>query len=285
MVTDESGCLYVVATPIGNLDDFSPRAVATLRAVDVIAAEDTRHTRRLAERFGIDTPMLALHEHNEREALAGVLARLRAGASVALVSDAGTPLISDPGYVLVRECRREGLPVACVPGPTALIAALSVSGLPTDRFRFEGFLPRKREARRALLEGLARETATLAFYESSHRVEEALVDLAAVFGPDRPGVLARELTKLHETVLSLPLGELTEVVRTDPDQRKGEFVLLVAGAPEAPSEDVELEWVLGILLEDLPVKQAATLAARLTGTKRNAAYQRALELKNAVPRS
>ncbi|MEJ2576113.1 MAG: 16S rRNA (cytidine(1402)-2'-O)-methyltransferase [Gammaproteobacteria bacterium] len=279
MVADAPGSLYVVATPIGNLDDLSPRAVDTLRTVDVIAAEDTRHTRRLCERFGIGTAMLALHEHNERAAGEGVLARLRAGRSVALVSDAGTPLISDPGFALVRECRRAGLPVVCVPGPSALAAALSVSGLPTDRFRFEGFLPRKAAARRERLRALRGETATLVWYESPHRVQDALDDMAAVFGGARAAVLARELTKLHETVLSLPLAELVEAVRADPDQRRGELVLMVAGAPEAPAGEAELERVLDILLGDLPVKHAATLAARLTGCGKNRDYEFELRIE------
>jgi 16S rRNA (cytidine1402-2'-O)-methyltransferase len=285
MVTDAPGSLYVVATPIGNLDDLSPRALATLRAVDLIAAEDTRHTRHLCERFGVGTALTSLHEHNEGAASEAVIARLRAGLAVALVADAGTPLISDPGYVLVRDCRRAGLPVVCIPGPSALVAALSVSGLPTDRFRFEGFPPRKAEARRERLRELVRETATLVFYESSHRVQDTLDDLAAVFGAERNAVLARELTKLHETVLAMPLGELAERVRTDADQRRGEFVLMVAGAAQVAAGEAEIERVLGVLLEELPVKTAATLAARLTGTKKNAAYEMALRLQGRGPRA
>lgn len=276
----EPGVLYVVATPLGNLDDITRRAVAVLAGADVIAAEDTRHTGRLLAHLGIDTPMLALHEHNERAAAERLLERLRVGEAVALVSDAGTPLISDPGFVLVRACRRAGVAVTPVPGPSALIAALSVAGLPTDRFRFEGFLPRKRQARRSRLADLAGETATLVFYESSHRVLEALDDLVAELGPQRQACIARELTKLHETLLAGELGELGERVRGDPNQRKGEFVLLLAGAADQPdTRTAEVDRQLRTLLRELPVRQAASLVAELTGEKRNRVYRRALALR------
>jgi 16S rRNA (cytidine1402-2'-O)-methyltransferase len=281
MVAETPGTLYVVATPIGNLDDISQRALKILAAVDAIAAEDTRHSGRLLAHFGIGTAMVPLHEHNERAASAQILQRLASGQSVALVSDAGTPLISDPGFQLVRACRQAGFAVVAIPGPNALIAALSVAGLPTDRFRFEGFLPRKPPARRALLGRLLADTATLAFYESSHRILETLRDLVEVFGGARRAVLARELTKLHETVLALPLGELLRRVEEDQDQRRGEIVLLVAGSDALTGEIGELDRVLAVLLEEVGVKQAAHLAARLTGTKRNRAYQRALELSGA----
>jgi len=223
--------------------------------------------------------MMSLHEHNESEAAQRVIGYLLAGESLALVSDAGTPLISDPGFPLVRSCRAQGIRVVPIPGPSALIAALSVSGLPTDRFRFEGFLPRRQQARLTQLEALQHESATLIFYESSHRVLEALHDLVAVFGPARPAVLARELTKLHETVISAPLAELLNRVETDENQRKGEFVLMLAGAPvdsEVSLQDVD--GLLTILLDELPLKQAAALAARISGKKKNLLYQRALEL-------
>lgn len=271
--------LYVVATPIGNRDDITLRAIDVLRGVDRIAAEDTRHTRHLLAHHGIERPMLALHEHNEDEAAARVVALLQQGESLALVSDAGTPLISDPGFPLVRLCRQAGIEVVPVPGPSALIAALSASGLPTDRFRFEGFLPRRQAARIALLETLRRETATLAFYESSHRIVESLGDLVEVMGDARPACMARELTKSYETIRTAPLGELLAWVEADENQRKGEFVLLIGGAPPDP-EGVRpgLDELLRVLLDDLPLKQAVRLTARITGENKNRVYERALQL-------
>lgn len=276
----EPGVLYVVATPIGNLDDLTRRAGRVLAEVDAIAAEDTRHTRRLLEHLAIETPMLALHEYNERTATQRLMERLRRGESLALVSDAGTPLISDPGFPLVRECRREGVKVVPVPGPSALLAALSACGLPTDRFRFEGFPPRKGPARRERLTALTAETATLVWFESSHRILETLRDLVEVFGAERRACLARELTKLHETFLLGGLGELREHVEADPDQQKGECVLTVAGAElERDDSQAEIDRQLRILLRELPVKQAAALVAELSGEKRNRVYKRALALK------
>ncbi len=271
----------MVATPIGNLEDFPPRAVETLKEVQVIAAEDTRHSQPLLRHFGIQTHLMALHEHNERQVLGGIVERLRKGESVALISDAGTPLVSDPGFPLVRECHREGIPVVPIPGPSALVTALSASGLPTDRFIFEGFPPRTQKARQERFEALRREPRTLVFYESSHRVKECVRDMAEVFGPDRPAVLARELTKLHETILSDTLGALCDALENDPNQSRGEFVLLVAGEEPASDEavDQDAERVLRILLEDLPVKQAAGLAAKISGEKKNRLYQLALELR------
>ena len=283
MSNDEvsKGCLYVVATPIGNLADISSRALEVLQSVDVIAAEDTRRTRGLLQHFAINKPMLALHDHNENLQVPPLLLRLEGGENIALVSDAGTPLISDPGFPLVRACREAGVDVVPVPGPSALIAALSVAGLPTDRFRFEGFLPRKPGARHEFLQGLAAETATLVFYESSHRVGETLLDMLQVFGAQRYAVLARELTKMYETVLCGSLGDLRARVMADQNQRKGEFVLMLAGA-EATGHagSQQLDRVLNVLLQELPLKQAAALAAKLTGEKKNAAYQRALELRS-----
>jgi 16S rRNA (cytidine1402-2'-O)-methyltransferase len=276
------GCLFVVATPIGNLADISARALEVLQTADVIAAEDTRHTRGLLQHFGINRPLLSLHEHNEDAQAPQLLERLLGGERVALVSDAGTPLISDPGFPLVRACREAGVDIVPVPGPSALVAALSVAGLPTDRFRFEGFLPRKATARRDCLRGLEAETATLVFYESSHRVVETLGDMVEVLGGGRYAVLARELTKLHETVLFGDLNTLLAKVRADENQRKGEFVLMLAGAvAQSTDSGQDLDRCLGVLLDELPLKQAARLAAKLSGVKRNAAYQRALELRQA----
>lgn len=283
-VSNDKGCLFVVATPIGNLGDISQRAVDTLREVDLVAAEDTRHSGRLLQYLGVEQPLLALHEHNERERMGGVLQRLAQGQDVALVSDAGTPLISDPGFPLVRACHAAGVRVCPIPGPSALIAALSVSGQPTDRFVFEGFLPRKGAARRERLGELAGETATQVFYESSHRVLDTLADMCALFGESRELALCRELTKLHETVRVAPLGELLAWMENDENQRKGEFVLVLAGAParERPVDE-QLDGALRILLgEGLPLKQVASIAARFAGVKKNQAYQRALQLQGRV---
>ncbi len=267
------GTLFVVATPIGNLGDLSPRALETLKSVAAICAEDTRHTRQLLSRFGLERPLIALHEHNEDEACAPLLARLQGGESLALVSDAGTPLVSDPGFRLVRAARAAGIAVSPVPGASALVAALSVAGLPSDRFVFEGFLPAKSGARLARLSELAGETRTLIFYESSHRIEDSLSDAAAVFGPERPAVLARELTKLFETVLDGSLAQLQERVRGDVNQRKGEFVLLVHGAVEgADAKVVEGRRLYAKLSEHLPPSTAARLAADLSGAPRKALY-------------
>lgn len=270
----EAGILYVVATPIGNLGDMTFRAVEVLQQVDRIAAEDTRHSAGLLRHFSITTPMLSLHEHNERQKAAALLQRLGAGESIALISDAGTPLISDPGYVLVREAQRAGIRVVPVPGASALIAALSASGMPTDRFSFEGFLPAKGGARRKLLESLRQERRTLAFYESPHRIRESLADMAAVFGEARHAVVARELTKTFETIRHDTLGTLLEWVNSDTNQQKGEFVLLVHGSEEAESGiDPEACRIAVLLADDLPLKQAAALAAQISGEKKNALYK------------
>jgi len=277
-VAERAGMLYVVATPIGNLEDLSPRARQVLSEVDLVAAEDTRHSGSLLVHFGIHTPLISLHEHNEGERAAELLEKLRGGARIALVSDAGTPLISDPGFDLVRAARKAGICVTPIPGACALVAALSVSGLPTDRFVFEGFLPAKSAARRERLAELAAETRTLVFYESVHRLLESLQDIAAAFGADRPAVLARELTKLHEGVREAPLSDLAEWAGRDPVAGKGEVVLVVAGATNAPVSGAEMERILKVLLTELPVKQAAALAAEITGLNKNPLYQRALEL-------
>lgn len=268
-----SGTLHVVATPIGNLGDLSPRALETLKRVDAICAEDTRHTRQLLAHFGLERPLLALHEHNEGDAAAPLVARLLAGDSLALVSDAGTPLVSDPGFRLVRAARAAGVRVSPVPGPSALVAALSAAGLPSDRFVFEGFLPAKAKARREHLQALAAEPRTMIFYESSHRIEETLADMAMAFGDERPAVVARELTKLFETVLDGGLAGLARRVREDANQRKGEFVVLVQGAPEAADAKVaEGRRLYARLCEHLPPSTAAKLAADLSGAPRKALY-------------
>lgn len=268
-----AGTLYVVATPIGNLADLSPRALDTLRAMGAICAEDTRHTGRLLAHFGIERPLLALHEHNEDDIAARLVARLLAGESLALVSDAGTPLVSDPGFRLVRAARAAGIRVSPVPGASALIAALSVAGLPSDRFVFEGFLPAKAGARRERLAALAGETRTLLCYESAHRITDALADCITAFGPDRQAVLARELTKLFETVLDGTLADLYAQVAADANQRKGELVLLVHGAGEdADARLAEGRRVYAILGEHLPPSTAAKLAAEISGAPRKALY-------------
>ena len=274
MSSAQSGCLWVVATPIGHRDDFSARAIATLREVAVIAAEDTRHSKPLLLHHNIATPLLALHEHNEREVVEAIVRRLQGGESVALISDAGTPLISDPGFRLVRAARAAGVRCAPVPGACAAIAALSVAGLPSDRFVFEGFLPPKSAARRARLQELAGEPRTLIFYESSHRVAESLADMRAVFGDEREAVLARELTKMFETVIGEPLAQLAERVANDPDQQRGECVILVAGrGEEADAKLAEGRRVFAILREELPPAKAAKLAAAISGAPRKELYQ------------
>jgi 16S rRNA (cytidine1402-2'-O)-methyltransferase len=282
------GRLYVVATPIGNLGDLSARARATLDACTLVAAEDTRRTGTLLSAFGLAKPMLSLHEHNEAGRVAELIEKMCAGASIALVSDAGTPGINDPGFDLVRACAAAGIEVVAVPGPCALIAALSISGLPTDRFCFEGFLPSRRSARRARLGALALETRTLVFYESPHRVRESLEDCVESFGAERSAAAARELTKIHETLYRGTLAELKARASTDPDFARGEIVLVIAGgSPAASAETGEdghggaLDRVLVPLLAELPLKQAAHLAARIASVRDNEAYKRALALKQA----
>jgi 16S rRNA (cytidine1402-2'-O)-methyltransferase len=275
------GVLYVVATPIGNLQDLSPRALRVLRDVALIAAEDTRHSKKLLTHFGIGTALLSLHEHNERDVTGAVLKKLSAGMDIALVSDAGTPLISDPGFHLVRAARQAGVRDVPVPGPAALVAALSVAGLPTDRFCFEGFLSSKQTARRQRLQALADHRATLVFYESSHRILASVADMADIFGGDREATLARELTKTFETVLGGSLASLLVQLQADSQQQKGEFVVMVHGAtPQATSVvDAASEHVLTVLLSELPLKQAAALASKITGLSKNALYERGLQLK------
>jgi 16S rRNA (cytidine1402-2'-O)-methyltransferase len=276
----EAGALYVVATPIGNLGDLSPRAQAVLGAVTRIAAEDTRTTSALLGHFGIRPPpggLVALHDHNESRVAEGLIRELADGATLAVVSDAGTPLISDPGYALVRAARAAGRPVFTIPGPCAAIAALSVSGLATDRFVFAGFLPAKSAARRASFEQLKQEPRTAIYYESTHRIEDSLDDLVAVLGPERRVCLARELTKRFEQSITLPAAELRDWQREDPNRGRGEFVLIVEGAAEA-GDDGEGERVLRLLLAELPASRAARLAAEITGAAKKPLYQLALKL-------
>ena len=270
-----AGTLFIVATPIGNLGDLSPRALETLRSVAAICAEDTRHTRQLLSHFGIDRPLVALHEHNEEAIAERVIERISSGDSLALVSDAGTPLVSDPGFRVVRAARAAGVRVSPVPGACAAIAALSVAGLPSDRFTFEGFLPAKSSARRERLGRLASEARTLVFYESSHRIAESLADMCSVFGGERPAVIARELTKLFETVLDGTLAELHAQVEADDNQRKGEFVVMVRGvADDLEAQLVEGHRLYAKLSEHLPPSTAAKLAAEISGAPRKALYGR-----------
>lgn len=275
-----TGILYVVATPIGNRGDISERAIAVLREVDRIAAEDTRHSGRLLAYLGIQSELVSLHEHNEDQRTGALLDTIAAGGTLALISDAGTPLLSDPGYQLVRGAHQRGFRVVPIPGACSPVAALAAAGLPTDRFCFEGFLPAKAGARHQRLEALQAEPRTLVFFESSHRIVACLEALAEVFGGDREAVLARELTKAYETILPDTLAGLRDRVSADPDQRRGECVLVVAGAPAVATSDAEQDRVLGVLLEELSVKQAAALAARILDAPRNACYQRALTLRN-----
>ncbi len=275
------GTLYVVATPIGNLEDMTPRALRVLSGVDLIAAEDTRHSGKLLTHFGIGTKTEALHEHNERSQVPRLIDILKEGKSIAFITDAGTPLVSDPGFHLVRAARQAGIAVVPVPGACAAIAALSAAGLPSDRFVFEGFPPAKSAARRAVFEKLQAEPRTLIFYESPHRILESLADMADIFGAGRQAVLARELTKQFETVRDGTLAELQSWVEGDKHQQLGEFVILIHGLPRVEREavDAEAERVLTVLLEELPVSQAAALAARLTGLRKNTLYEYALALK------
>jgi 16S rRNA (cytidine1402-2'-O)-methyltransferase len=283
----QPGHLYVVATPIGHLGDLSPRAAAVLGAVDAILAEDTRTSAILLQHLGLQRPLIALHEHNERERAEGLLQGLREGRSLALISDAGTPLISDPGFVLVRAVRDAGLPVITVPGPCALIAALSIAGLPTDRFRFIGFLPARAAARRSALEALRSVPETWACYESSHRIADCLDDLVTVIGGERPAALARELTKRFEQSVQRPLAQLRDWLAEDPQRQRGEFVLVIAGAAvmtptadtEADPDPAATDRLLRLLLTELPASRAARLAADISGRPRKALYTRALEMK------
>jgi len=269
-----TGRLQVVATPIGNLADLSERAREALAGADVIAAEDTRHTAALLKASGIAKPMLSLHEHNELRRVPALLARLAAGERVVLVSDAGTPLLSDPGYELVRRAAAAGFEVSTVPGPSAITAALAIAGLPTDRFCFEGFLPARERERRAALGALAQEPRTLVFFEAPHRIAATLADMAAVLGPDREAVVARELTKVHETVYRGTLRELASRAATEANFARGEITLVLRGAAAAAHgvDEQLLRRAIGLLSKELPPARAAAIAAQLTGATRAAAY-------------
>jgi len=270
---DQQGILYVVATPIGNLSDVSDRMRHTLANVSKIAAEDTRRTKQLLSHIDVDTPCFSFHDHNERQKLEYIVQLLASGESIALVSDAGTPLISDPGYPLVSELRARNMQVVAIPGPCALISALSIAGLPSDRFIFEGFLPSKSAARLAMLKNMANETATSIFYESSHRIKACLCDMKEAFGGDRQVVIARELTKTFETVLDASVEQLIEVLEKDSNQSKGEFVVMVRGAAKKSSElSKESRLLAAKLSEHLPKKQAAKITAEMFGDKKNRIY-------------
>lgn len=276
------GVIYVVATPIGNLSDMSERAITTLKNVDLILAEDTRHSLPLLRHFQIQTKCQAFHEHNEKIIAERLCKKVLSGESVAIISDAGVPLISDPGFPLVKLAHEYQIKVEPIPGACAAITALSASGLATDRFSFEGFLPAKSVARKKALNALVDETRTMIFYESPRRVIDTLTDMVAVMGEAREAVLGRELTKLFETIRKAPLSELLAFVSGDENQRKGEIVLMLAGNQPAATEDgvtLKIDQVLQTLMADLPLKQAVSLASKLTGEKKNLVYQRALSMK------
>lgn len=282
MTTATTGCLYLVPTPIGNLADITERAITVLQQCDAIAAEDTRHSGQLLQHFGIQTPMFALHEHNERQRVGQVIERLQQGQQIALISDAGMPLISDPGYVLVMQCRQLGIPVSALPGACAVVTALAGSGLPTDRFTFEGFLPAKPQQRRKRLQELVNEPRTLIFYESPHRILDTLADVVSVFGASRPCVLARELSKQFETYLSGSAEEIQQQVAADSNQQRGEIVLMLGGAPADDTDEATSTALrtVAILRRELPLKKAAALAAEIHGVRKNALYQLALASDN-----
>ncbi len=278
-----AGALYIVSTPIGNLGDITQRALDTLAEVDLVLAEDTRRSGRLLRHYGIRTPLLALHEHNEPALVDKLIRRLQVGEQLALISDAGTPLISDPGFLLVRELTRQGERIVPIPGASAVICALSVAGLPTDRFVFEGFLPSRSQARETRLQQLSHETRTLVFYEAPHRALDTLEALAKVFGPERLATVTRELTKAYETLRHGKLQALCEWLREASEQQRGEFVIVVAGAPvEAAAGDEAVVETLQLLLEELPLSRAVDLAARLCKEKRNKVYRLALGLQERV---
>ncbi len=275
------GCLFVVATPIGNLGDISARARNILAQADLIAAEDTRHSSILLQHLGIQTPLQSLHEHNEAQVVPALIARLQNGERVALISDAGTPLISDPGYLLVRDARAANLELRSVPGPCAAVAALALAGLASDRFVFEGFLPARQGPRKRRLQALAAEPRSLLLYESSHRIADTVANIAEVMGGERRLCLARELTKLHEQSITAPAREVVVWLAADDNRRRGEFVLVLEGAPESSEAglyEIEMTALLRELLGAMPLAQAAKAAARITGAPRNQVYELALEL-------
>jgi 16S rRNA (cytidine1402-2'-O)-methyltransferase len=276
----EKKVLYVVATPIGNLKDVTYRAIEVLSQVDHIAAEDTRHSARLFKQYQIRTPCSALHEHNERQVAHSIIEKIKQGETWAVISDAGTPVVSDPGYFLIKEARDQGVKVIPIPGPNAAIAALSASGMPSDRFTFEGFLHAKASPRQKHLQSLVGESRTMVFYESPHRLLASLQDMVEILGGERRAVFARELTKTYETICQGSLAQILQTVKDDVQQQKGEMVIIVAGAESSPQgRDEHSDFVLGILLQELPLKQAAALASSITGVKKNELYQKALSMK------
>lgn len=280
-MSNEYGKLYVVATPIGNLADISFRAVDTLKQVDLIAAEDTRHVKMLLQHYGITNKLVSLHQHNEDRASEGLLEKLLAGQSIALVSDAGTPLLSDPGMPLVKRVKEAGLDVVPIPGACALIAALSAAGLPVTQFSFAGFSPRTSSARRAFFAEQGMSPVTWIFYESSHRILASLQDMAEVLPIDREIVIAREITKLHETIVKTSLGHALELVEQDDNMRKGEFVVIVSGAVvDKTEQDItpEQQKILGILLKECSIKTAVAMAVEITGARKKLLYQAALAM-------
>jgi 16S rRNA (cytidine1402-2'-O)-methyltransferase len=274
-----SGKLFIVATPIGNLEDLAPRARQMLAEVDLIAAEDTRRTGRLLSHIGVKSRLMALHDHNEEKSVAKIIKMLQDGQSIALVSDAGTPLVSDPGYRLVSAAHDNNIGVSPIPGASAAVAALSVAGLATDRFCFEGFGPSKKDARREWLQARATETRTMVFYESVHRIADCLADMVEVFGVDRPAFIGREMTKMHEQCVRKSLASLQAMVADGSIVSKGEFVIVVAGADEQPGSSLDTDRLLLELADHLPVKDAAKIAARISGEKKNRLYDRLLQLK------
>jgi len=280
MKINDFGVLYIVATPLGNLKDMTYRAVEVLQSVNIIAAEDTRHSMPLLQHYAVQTPVISLHEHNERERAGQILERLTKGESIALISDAGTPLISDPGYFLVKEARRKGIRIVPIPGASAVITALCAAGLPTDKFIFEGFLSNKSKQRKDSLAALLNESRTMIFYESPHRILDLLHDMQEVFGGERTLVIARELTKKFETIREGSIRELLEWVKNDENQQRGEIVVLLEGSKIIENPD-ETKKILSILLESLPVKQAVEIAAKITGQRKNEVYALALKLKHS----
>ncbi|MDA9569893.1 16S rRNA (cytidine(1402)-2'-O)-methyltransferase [Porticoccaceae bacterium] len=280
MDSNRTGVLTIVATPIGNLNDMVPRAVQTLQSVSLIACEDTRHSKKLLNHFSIDKPCIAYHDHGDRHMIEKLLLRLEKGEDIALISDAGTPLISDPGYRLVAQARSRGITVVPVPGACAAIAALSVSGLPTDSFYFGGFLPAKTGQRKTALNDLKAATETLVFYEAPHRILETVVDMAEIFGHQRQAFLAREISKTFETFLQGSLDELQQQISLDTNQQRGEIVLVIAGEDEkSANTSVDSDKVLRLLLKELPASKAASLTAKICGVDKKAMYQAALELQ------
>ena len=276
----EKGCLYLVSTPIGNLADITYRAEETLKTVDAVGAEDTRHSKKLLQHLGIDTPMFALHEHNEKQKTESIIQRLKLGEAIALISDAGTPLISDPGFTLVRDARKAGVRVIPVPGASSILAALTCSGLPTDRFVFEGFLPSKKTGRKKLLLSFEREKRTVVFFEAPHRLLESLKDCSEILGGFRDAVVCRELTKTWETFIDGSLDEIVEKVSADANQCKGEIVIIVSGYKQEMQIDEEVLKMLDLLLEALPLKKAAVIVAKFFGINKNTVYQAGIDRKN-----